>query len=68
MCLGEYWDRRDEETGRWREMQNEVLPGLYASPGKILIVKPRRLVWAGQLARMGEMIYVYMFLVGEPKE
>jgi hypothetical protein len=54
--------KRDEETGGWRKLHNEELRVLYSSPGIITIFKPRRMRWAGHVARMGEKI-----LVGKPE-
>jgi hypothetical protein len=39
---------------------------LYSSPSIIRIIKPRRMRWAGHVARMGEKRNVYRLLVGKP--
>jgi hypothetical protein len=41
-------------TGEWRKLHNEELHNLYSSPDIIRQVKPRRMRWAGHVARMGE--------------
>jgi hypothetical protein len=46
--------RKDEMTGEWRELDNEELHDLYSSPNIIRIMKPRRMRWAGHVARMGK--------------
>jgi hypothetical protein len=46
--------RRDEVTGEWRKPHNEELRDLYSSPSIIRMIKPRRMRWAGHVARMGE--------------
>jgi hypothetical protein len=46
--------KRDEVTGEWRELHNEELHILYASPNIIGQIKSRRMRWAGYVARMGE--------------
>jgi len=46
--------RRDEVAGEWRRLHNEELNDLYSSPNIVLVIKPRRMRWAGHVARMGE--------------
>jgi hypothetical protein len=46
--------RRDEVTGKWRRLRNEELNDLYSSPNIIRVIKSRRMIWAGHIARMGE--------------
>jgi hypothetical protein len=45
--------KRDEVIGGWRKLHNEELHNLYSSPSIISMIKPRRMRWAGQVARMG---------------
>ena len=45
---------RDEITGEWRRFHNEELNDLYSSPNIVWVIKPRRIRWAGHVARMGE--------------
>jgi hypothetical protein len=40
------------------------LKNLYSSPNIVRVTKPRRMRWAGHVARMGEGRGVYMVLVG----
>jgi hypothetical protein len=35
--------KRDEVTGGWRKMHNEVLHGLYSSPNIIRVIKAMRM-------------------------
>jgi hypothetical protein len=51
--------KRDEVTGEWRKLHNEELHYLYSSPSIIKIIKSRRMVWAGHVARMGEKMNAY---------
>jgi len=60
--------KRDEVTGEWRKLHNEELNNLYSSPNIVLVIKSRRMRWAGHVARMGEGRGVYMVLVGKPEE
>jgi len=46
--------RRDKVTGEWRRLHNEELNDLCSSPNIVRVIKPRRMRWAGHVARMGE--------------
>jgi hypothetical protein len=59
--------KRDGVTGGWRKLHNEELHNLYSSPSIIIIIKSRRMTWAGHVARMGEKRNVYGLLVGKPE-
>jgi hypothetical protein len=59
--------KRDEGTGEWRKLLNEELRDLYSSPSIIRIIKSRRMIWAGHVARMGEKRNAYRLLVGKPE-
>jgi hypothetical protein len=50
--------KRDEVTGGWRKLYNEVLHSLYSSPSIIRMIKSRRVRWAGPVARMGEKRHI----------
>jgi hypothetical protein len=56
--------KRDEVTGEWRKLHNE-LHDMYTSPSIIRIIKSRRMRWAGHVARMGENRNAYRLLVGK---
>jgi hypothetical protein len=58
--------KRDEVTGEWRKLHNE-LHSLYLSPNIIRQIKSRRMRWAGHVARMGEERYAYKVLVIKPE-
>jgi hypothetical protein len=51
--------KRDEVTGGWRKLHNEELHDLYSSPSIIIIIKSRRMRWAGHVARLGERRNAY---------
>ena len=45
--------KRDEITGEWRKVHKEELNDLYFLPYIVRVIKPRRMKWAGHVARMG---------------
>jgi len=57
--------KRDEVKGKWRKLHNRELSDLYSSLNTVRLIKPRRIRWAGHVARMGEMRRVYRVLVAE---
>jgi hypothetical protein len=57
--------KRDEVTGKWRKLHNEELHDLYSWPNIIRIIKPRKMKWAGHVARI-EKRHAYRLLVGKP--
>jgi hypothetical protein len=59
--------KRDEVTGEWRRLHNEELNDLYSSPNIIRMIKPRKMWWAGHVARMRVGRGTYRILVGRPE-
>jgi hypothetical protein len=59
--------KRDEVMGDWRKLHNEELHNLYSSPSTITVIKPRKMRWAGDVARMRETRNAYRVLVGKPQ-
>jgi hypothetical protein len=57
---------RDEDES-WRKLHNDELHNLYSSPNIVTVIKPRRMRWARDVARIGEGRGVYRVLVGRPK-
>jgi len=57
--------KRDEVTGEWRKLHNE-LSDLYSLANILRVVKSRRMRWAWHVARMGGGRGVYRVLVGKP--
>jgi len=57
----------DEVTGEWRRLHYQELNSLYCSPNIVRVIKSRRMIWAGHVARMGERRGVYRGLVGKPE-
>jgi hypothetical protein len=62
-----FGSRRYEVTGDWRRLHNEELNYLYSSPTIVRMIKSRRMIWAGHVARMGEGRVSYRVLVGKPE-
>jgi hypothetical protein len=54
--------KRDEVIGGWRKLHN-----LYCLPSIIIIIKSRRMRWAGHVARMGANGNACRILVGKPE-
>jgi hypothetical protein len=59
--------KRDEMAGGWRKLHNEELHGLYSSPSINMVIKVRRMRWAGHVASMGDVKGAYNILVGRPE-
>ena len=59
--------KRDEVTGEWRKLHIVELNDPYFSPNIFLVIKSRRMRWAGHVARMGERRGAYRILVGKPE-
>jgi hypothetical protein len=55
--------KRDGVTGEWRK-HNEELNDLYCSLNIVMVIKSRRMRWAGHLGRMEEGRIVFSVLVG----
>jgi hypothetical protein len=48
-------------------LHNDELHSLHSSPNIVRVIKPKRMRWAGHVARMGEGRDVYRVLVGRPE-
>ena len=59
--------KRYEVTGEWRKLHNEELNDLYCSPNIVRVIKSRRMMCAGHVARMAESRGVYSVAVGKPE-
>jgi hypothetical protein len=43
-----------EEDGSWRKLHNDELHSLYSSANIVMVIKSRRMRWAGHVALMGD--------------
>ena len=59
--------KRGEVTGELRKLHNEELNELYSLLSIFRVIKPRRMRWAGHVARTGERRSVYRIVVGKPE-
>jgi hypothetical protein len=59
--------KRDEVTGEWGKLDKEELRDFYSSPGKIGIMKSRRMSWEVHVTRMEEKRNAYRLLVRKPE-
>jgi hypothetical protein len=63
---GVFGPKSDEVTGEWRKLHSGELHNLYSSPDTIGQIKSRTMRWARHVARKGEGMKKYKFLVGKP--
>ena len=50
-----------------QKLYNQELTDLYSSPNIIRVIKSRRMIWAGHVARTGERRRAYRVLVWKPE-
>jgi hypothetical protein len=60
----EIFGSKREEDVSWRILHNDELHGLYSSRNIVRMIKSRKMMWAGHIARIGEGRGVYSVLVG----
>jgi hypothetical protein len=65
--LRRFGPKREEVMGGWRRLYNEELHNLYDLPNVFMMIKSRRMNWAGDVWRMGKMRNAYIILVGNLK-
>jgi len=58
--------KRDEVIGEWRKLLGDRLDALYTLPNIIRVIKLRRIIWAGRVARMVNKRGAWCVLVGKP--
>jgi hypothetical protein len=54
-------------AGASRKLHSEEFQNLYAVPDNIKVINSRKMIWAGHVARLGEMRNAYKVLVGKPE-
>jgi hypothetical protein len=57
--------KRDEVTGEWRKLHNEVLNVLHCTPNIIRVIKSIKKKWTVHVAHMGGRRGTYRTLVGK---
>jgi hypothetical protein len=57
----------DKVRREWRKPHNKEYNDLYSSPNIILVIKTRKITWAGHVARMGERKVAYRLLGKKPE-
>ena len=57
--------KRDENV-EWRRLHNEELHSLYRSHNIVMVIKSRRLRWAGHVARMEECRSAFKIVISKP--
>jgi hypothetical protein len=55
---------KSDEDRLWRKLHNDELHGVYSSPNIVRVIKPRRMGWAGHVARMGGEVFTGFWLGG----
>ena len=56
-----------DENGEWKRFHNEELHSLYCPPNIVIrVIKSRRLIWAGHVARLEEGRSAFKILSGTP--
>ncbi|KDR13697.1 hypothetical protein L798_12343 [Zootermopsis nevadensis] len=56
-----------EDDGVWRKLHKDELENLYSSPSIFMVIKSRRMRWAGHVARMDGTRRMHLVLVGKPE-
>jgi hypothetical protein len=57
---------RDETSGEWRKLHNKERNDIYSTPNVILVIKSRRMRWAGLVVVMGEKRRACRVMVEKP--
>jgi hypothetical protein len=57
--------KRNEITGDWRKLHAEELHNLYSSPNNMRVIKSKKMIWAGHVARMRSVRNTFTILVGK---
>ena len=63
---GEYFNPKGMRMESGQALQNDKLYCLYHSPNIFMMIKSRRLGWAGHVARMREGRISFKILTGKP--
>jgi hypothetical protein len=61
-----FGQKRDEVTVGWRKLHNEELRNLHSLQIIIRMIRLRRVIWAGNVARMWGKRSIYRIFAGNP--
>jgi hypothetical protein len=65
--LRKIFGSKREEEGSWRKLHDDELHSPYSSPNIVMVIKSRRMRWAGNVARMERREMFTDFWLGDPK-
>jgi hypothetical protein len=65
--LRKIFEPKREEGGSRRKLLSDELPDLSCSPNIVRVIKSRRMIWAGHVARVGRGEMFTEFFLGGPK-
>jgi len=60
-----FGSERDAVTEEWRKLHNEEPSDFYSTSNFVRVIKSRRMIWAGHVARVWERRGAYRVLVGK---
>jgi hypothetical protein len=58
---------KNEITVGWRKLRYEELHNLHSLPNIIIMIKPKRIEWAGHVTRIRQKMKPYKIFVGKPE-
>jgi hypothetical protein len=65
--LRKIFEPKRVEDGSWRKLHKDEIHNLHSSSNIVRVIKSRRMMWAGHVARTGEGRGVHRVLAGKPE-